>query len=163
GRLADAAHALALVTYFFPPDAVLESLASFPVAAIAIDVRSRDTTAFERLDALRTKYVLLGVVDARNTRLVTAEEGAGKPERARRARAQGDRRVDPPAGGHRPRRARRWRDVSRRHGGVLRGAARRIQDRWPRPLVWEPLLPQADHRRKDPQDRAPNGEMVPVR
>src|SRR5256886_4024981 len=50
-RLADAAHALALVTYFFPPDAVLESLASFPVAAIAIDVRSRDTTAFERLDA----------------------------------------------------------------------------------------------------------------
>src|SRR5256712_8176807 len=82
GRLADAAHALALVTYFFPPDAVLESLASFPVAAIAIDVRSRDTTAFERLDALRNKYVLLGVVDARNTRLETAAEGAGYAERA---------------------------------------------------------------------------------
>ena len=82
GRLADAAHALALVTYFFPPDAVLESLASFPVAAIAIDVRSRDTTAFERLDALRTKYVLLGVVDARNTRLETAEEVARYAERA---------------------------------------------------------------------------------
>ena len=82
GRLADAAHALALVTYFFPPDAVLESLASFPVAAIAIDVRSRDTTAFERLDALRTKYVLLGVVDARNTRLETAAEVAGYAERA---------------------------------------------------------------------------------
>src|SRR5436309_2603111 len=81
-RLADAAHALALVTYFFPPDAVLESLASFPVAAIAIDVRSRDTTAFERLDAFRNKYVLLGVVDARNTRLETAEEVAGYAERA---------------------------------------------------------------------------------
>jgi len=82
GRLAGAAHALALVTYFFPPDAVLESLASFPVAAIAIDVRSRDTTAFERLDAFRNKYVLLGVVDARNTRLETAEEVAGYAERA---------------------------------------------------------------------------------
>src|SRR2546425_2444741 len=56
GRLADAAHALALVTYFFPPDPVLDALASFPVAAIAIDVRSRDTTAFERLDAFRYKY-----------------------------------------------------------------------------------------------------------
>jgi len=70
------------VSYFFPPDAVLESLASFPVAAIAIDVRSRDTTAFERLDAFRDKYVLLGVVDARNTRLETAAEVAGYAERA---------------------------------------------------------------------------------
>ena len=84
GRLAGAAHALALVTYFFPPDAILESLASFPVAAIAIDVRSRDTTAFERLDAFRDKYVLLGVVDARNTRVETAEEIARYAERALR-------------------------------------------------------------------------------
>jgi 5-methyltetrahydropteroyltriglutamate--homocysteine methyltransferase len=81
-RLAGAGHALALVTYFFPPDAVLESLASFPVGVVGIDVRSRDTTAFERLDAFRTQYVLLGVVDARNTRLETAEEVARYAERA---------------------------------------------------------------------------------
>jgi 5-methyltetrahydropteroyltriglutamate--homocysteine methyltransferase len=81
-RLADAGHALALVTCFFPPDPVLESLASFPVGVIGIDVRSRDTTAFERLDAFRTQYVLLGVVDARNTRRETAEEVARYAERA---------------------------------------------------------------------------------
>jgi len=81
-RLADAGHALALVTYFFPPDPVLESLASFPVGVIGLDVRSRDTTALERLDVFRTQYVLLGVVDARNTRLETAEEVAGYAERA---------------------------------------------------------------------------------
>jgi 5-methyltetrahydropteroyltriglutamate--homocysteine methyltransferase len=81
-RLADAGHALALVTYFFPPDPVLESLASFPVGVIGIDVRSRDTTAFDRLDAFRTQYILLGVVDARNTRLETADEVARYAERA---------------------------------------------------------------------------------
>ncbi|TMD54619.1 MAG: hypothetical protein E6H89_00855 [Chloroflexi bacterium] len=81
-RLAGRGHALALVTYFLPPDAVLESLASFPVGVVGIDVRSRDTTAFERLDAFRTQYLLLGVVDARNTRLETAEEVAGYAERA---------------------------------------------------------------------------------
>ena len=81
-RLADAGHALALVTYFFPPDAVLESLASFPVGVIGIDVRSRDTTAFDRLDAFRTQHILLGVVDARNTRLETADEVARYAERA---------------------------------------------------------------------------------
>ena len=74
GRFADPDLAITLVTYFFPADAVLESLASFPVAAVGIDVRSRDTTAFDRLDAFRTQYVLLGVVDARNTRLETASE-----------------------------------------------------------------------------------------
>src|SRR5467141_1786483 len=82
GRLADPDLAVTLVTYFFPADAVLESLASFPVAAVAIDVRSRETTTFERLDAFRNKYVLLGVVDARNTRLETAAEVAGYAERA---------------------------------------------------------------------------------
>jgi 5-methyltetrahydropteroyltriglutamate--homocysteine methyltransferase len=81
-RLSDAGHALALVTYFFPPDPVLESLASFPVGVIGIDVRSRDTTAFDRLDAFRTQYILLGVVDARNTRLETADEVARYAERA---------------------------------------------------------------------------------
>ncbi|MDQ2912983.1 MAG: hypothetical protein M3T56_06975 [Chloroflexota bacterium] len=82
GRFADPDLALTLVTYFFPPDAVLESLASFPVAAVAIDVRSRDTTAYERLDAFRTQYVLVGVVDARTTRLETADEVARYAERA---------------------------------------------------------------------------------
>jgi 5-methyltetrahydropteroyltriglutamate--homocysteine methyltransferase len=81
-RLADPDLALTLVTYFFPVDSVLESLASFPVAGIGIDVRSRDTTAFDRLDAFRTQYVLLGVVDARNTRLETAEVVARYAERA---------------------------------------------------------------------------------
>jgi 5-methyltetrahydropteroyltriglutamate--homocysteine methyltransferase len=82
GRLADPDLAITLVTYFFPADAILESLASFPVAAVAIDVRSRDTTAFDRLDAFRTQYVVLGVVDARNTRLETADEIARHAERA---------------------------------------------------------------------------------
>jgi 5-methyltetrahydropteroyltriglutamate--homocysteine methyltransferase len=82
GRLADPDLAITLVTYFFPADAILESLASFPVAAVAIDVRSRDTTAFDRLDAFRTQSVLLGVVDARNTRLETADEIARHAERA---------------------------------------------------------------------------------
>jgi len=84
GRFADPDLALTLVTYFFPPDAVLESLASFPVAAVAIDLRSRDTTAFERLDAFRTQDVVAGVVDARNTRLETADEVARYAERALR-------------------------------------------------------------------------------
>lgn len=82
GRFADPDLALTLVTYFFPADAVLESLASFPVAAVAIDVRSRETTAFDRLDAFRTQQVVLGVVDARNTRLETADEVARYAERA---------------------------------------------------------------------------------
>ncbi len=82
GRLNHPDIALTLVTYFFAVDAVLESLASFPVSAIAIDVRSRDTTAFDRLDAFRTQYVLLGVVDARNTRLETPDEVARYAERA---------------------------------------------------------------------------------
>ena len=81
-RFADPDLALTLVTYFFAADTVLESLASFPVAAIGIDVRSRDTTAFDRLDAFRTQYVLLGVVDARNTRLETGDEVARYAERA---------------------------------------------------------------------------------
>src|SRR2546421_10575008 len=73
GRFADPDLALTLVTYFFPADAVLESLASFPVAAVGIDVRSRDTTAVDRLGAVPTHYVLVGVVEARDTRLQTAD------------------------------------------------------------------------------------------
>ena len=81
-RIADPELALTLVTYFFAVDPVLESLASVPVAAVGIDVRSRDPTAFDRLDAFRTQDVVLGVVDARNTRLETADEVARYAERA---------------------------------------------------------------------------------
>src|SRR3989440_1381518 len=64
-RFADPDLALTLVTYFFPADPVLESLASFPVGAVGIDVRSRNTTAFDRLRAVPTHYGLVGGVDAR--------------------------------------------------------------------------------------------------
>ena len=83
-RLAARGVAIHLVTYFFPADPILESLASFSVAGVAIDVRSRDTTAFDRLDAFRSQTVVLGAVDARNTRLETAAEVAGYVERALR-------------------------------------------------------------------------------
>jgi 5-methyltetrahydropteroyltriglutamate--homocysteine methyltransferase len=83
-RLARAGANLCLATYFFPADPVLEALASFPVYAVAIDVRSRDTTAFDRLDAFRNQVVVLGAVDARNTRLETGDEVARYAERALR-------------------------------------------------------------------------------
>jgi 5-methyltetrahydropteroyltriglutamate--homocysteine methyltransferase len=83
-QLASAGVPLSLVTYFFPADPVLEFLASFPVAGVALDVRSRDTTAFERLDVFRSQTVVLGAVDARNTRLETADEVAAFAERALR-------------------------------------------------------------------------------
>jgi 5-methyltetrahydropteroyltriglutamate--homocysteine methyltransferase len=76
-RLAGAGVAICLATYFFPPDRVLESLASFGVAQVALDIRSRETTALKRLDVFpKTTTIVLGAVDARNTRLETAEEVA---------------------------------------------------------------------------------------
>lgn len=74
GRIAAAGVPLAIQTAFFPVDPILESLASFPVAHVGIDVRSRETTALRRLDALGGKTVVLGVIDARNTRLETPNE-----------------------------------------------------------------------------------------
>lgn len=73
-RIAAAGVPLAVQTSFFPADPILESLASFPVTQIGIDVRSRETTALRRLDAFGGKTVVLGVIDARNTRLETAGE-----------------------------------------------------------------------------------------
>jgi 5-methyltetrahydropteroyltriglutamate--homocysteine methyltransferase len=73
-RIAAVGVPIAVQTYFFPADPILESLASFPVAQIGIDVRSRETTALRRLDAFGGKTVVLGVIDARNTRLETANE-----------------------------------------------------------------------------------------
>jgi len=73
-RIAAAGVAIAVQAYFFPADRILEDLASFPVAQIGIDVRSRETTALRRLDVFKGKTVVLGIVDARNTRLETASE-----------------------------------------------------------------------------------------
>lgn len=72
-RLAVAGVPLALQTYFFPADPLLDALAAFPVAQVGIDVRSRETHALERLNALR-QTVVLGIVDARNTRVETESE-----------------------------------------------------------------------------------------
>lgn len=72
-RLAVAGVPLALQTYFFPADSLLDALAAFPVAQVGIDIRSRDTHALERLNALR-QTIVLGIVDARNTRVETERE-----------------------------------------------------------------------------------------
>lgn len=83
-RIARAGVPIALQTYFFPADRILEALASFPVTQVGIDVRSRETTALRRLDVLKDKTVVLGIVDARNTRLETPRELADLVERALR-------------------------------------------------------------------------------
>jgi 5-methyltetrahydropteroyltriglutamate--homocysteine methyltransferase len=75
-RIAAAGVDIAVQTFFFPADRILEFLASFPVAQIGLDVRSRDTTVLRRLDVFKDKTVVLGVVDARNTRLETTAEVA---------------------------------------------------------------------------------------
>jgi 5-methyltetrahydropteroyltriglutamate--homocysteine methyltransferase len=80
-RLAGAGVPLALQTYFFPADPLLDALAAFPVAQVGVDVRSRDTRALERLNALR-QTVVLGIVDARNTRVETESELVGLIEAA---------------------------------------------------------------------------------
>lgn len=72
-RLAAAGVPLALQTYFFPADPLLDALAAFPVAQVGIDVRSRETHVLEKLTALR-QTVVLGIVDARNTRVETESE-----------------------------------------------------------------------------------------
>lgn len=81
-RIAKSGVRIALHTYFFPADRVLESLASFPVSQLGIDVRSRESTALRRLDAIKERTIVLGVVDARNTRLETEREVAAIIEEA---------------------------------------------------------------------------------
>lgn len=90
-RLAKANVPIAVHPYFFPADKVLAQLATFPVAQVGIDLRSRDTEALARLDPLRTRIVVLGVVDARNTRLESEAEVASTVEAA--AKALGPDRV----------------------------------------------------------------------
>ena len=84
-RLAQAKVPLALQAYFFPADTVLAELASFPVAQVGIDLRSRETNALANIGALAGKVIVLGAVDARNTRLESADEVAGSIDVAVRA------------------------------------------------------------------------------
>jgi len=81
-RLASAGVPIALQTYFFPSDRVLEFLAGIPVDQVGIDLRSRETTALRRLDVFTRQTVVLGIVDARNTRLETVSEVAQQIEAA---------------------------------------------------------------------------------
>jgi 5-methyltetrahydropteroyltriglutamate--homocysteine methyltransferase len=75
-RLAAPGVPLALQTYFFPADPLLDALAAFPVAQVGIDVRSRETHVLDKLSTLR-QTVVLGIVDARNTRIETERELVG--------------------------------------------------------------------------------------
>ncbi len=74
-RLAKARVPLALHPYFFPIGGIIEQLVTFPIAQLGVDVRSRETSA-QAIDGLgaMTRTVVLGVVDARNTRVETARE-----------------------------------------------------------------------------------------
>ena len=72
-RLAQAGLALAVYPYFFAVDRIIEKLAAFPAAQVGLDLRSRDTHALDHLRAF-TQTVVLGIVDARNTRLETPRE-----------------------------------------------------------------------------------------
>ncbi|MGH2449873.1 MAG: hypothetical protein ACRDGE_01120 [Candidatus Limnocylindria bacterium] len=89
---------IAIQTYFFPADSVLEALASFSAAQVGIDLRSRETTALRRLDAFRTGTLVLGVVDARNTRLETEAELAALVDAALRLVPQERLWIAPTAG-----------------------------------------------------------------
>lgn len=82
-RLARADVALALYPYFFPVDTIVEKLASFPIAQLGVDARSRERSA-RAIDALGAfkGTVVLGIVDARNTALETPHELAELIERA---------------------------------------------------------------------------------
>jgi 5-methyltetrahydropteroyltriglutamate--homocysteine methyltransferase len=74
-RLAVAGVALALYPYFFSTDKIVEKLAAFPIAQLGVDVRSREDSAraIDRLGAVK-QTVVLGVVDARNTRIESPRE-----------------------------------------------------------------------------------------
>jgi 5-methyltetrahydropteroyltriglutamate--homocysteine methyltransferase len=75
-RLARAGVPLAIYPYFFPIGDLIEQLATFPVSQIGVDVRSRGASAdaIDKLDAVKTQTIVLGVVDARNTRVESARE-----------------------------------------------------------------------------------------
>lgn len=83
GRLASAGVPMALYPYFFPIDTMIGKLASFPIAQIGVDARSREASAraIEALGEFKGT-VVLGIVDARNTALETPRELADLIERA---------------------------------------------------------------------------------
>ena len=83
--IAAAGVTVALQAYFFPADRILDELATFPVTQVGIDLRSRDTKVLDRVAALKGKTVVLGVVDARNTRLESADDVARAIDVASRA------------------------------------------------------------------------------
>jgi 5-methyltetrahydropteroyltriglutamate--homocysteine methyltransferase len=66
---------LAVHPYFFPSTDLIGALADFPVAQVGVDVRSRERSsgAIDRLRAVK-QTVVLGIVDARNTRVETPRE-----------------------------------------------------------------------------------------
>ncbi|MDQ2953275.1 MAG: hypothetical protein M3R54_13535 [Chloroflexota bacterium] len=74
-RLAKAGVDLALYPYFFPNTNLIQALGGFPIAQLGVDVRSREHSpdAIDRLGAVK-QVVVLGVVDARNTRVESARE-----------------------------------------------------------------------------------------
>ena len=74
-RLATSGLALSLQPYFFPTEKIVEKLAAFPVAQLGVDARSRETShrAIERLGGVK-QTVVLGIVDARNTRVESPRE-----------------------------------------------------------------------------------------
>jgi len=76
---------IALQAYFRPADTILDELATFPVQQVGIDLCSRETGALARIATLAGKTVVLGVVDARNTRLESADEVARTVDAAVRA------------------------------------------------------------------------------
>jgi 5-methyltetrahydropteroyltriglutamate--homocysteine methyltransferase len=117
-RLAKGGVELALHPYFFPADRILDELAYFPVAQIGLDLRSRDTRAVEGLHAFK-QTVVLGVVDARNTRVETEREITEFIDRALRT-IPGDRIWLAPTTGleYLPH------DIARRKLGALVSAAR---------------------------------------
>jgi 5-methyltetrahydropteroyltriglutamate--homocysteine methyltransferase len=82
-RLAKAGVPLALYPYFFPSTDLVDALARLPVAQVGIDVRSRESSAdaIHRLGAIK-QIVVLGVIDARNTRVETGRETAALVEAA---------------------------------------------------------------------------------
>ena len=82
-RLAAAGVPLALHPYFFPIDRIVDTLGSFPIAQLGVDVRSRETSA-RAIDAVGAfkGTVVFGIVDARNTAVETPRELAELIERA---------------------------------------------------------------------------------
>ena len=65
---------LALQLSMFPADRLAERVADLPFALIGVDLRSRPTHVLERIALSPAQTLVLGVVDARNTKLETADE-----------------------------------------------------------------------------------------